>query len=61
MKYKFNSLAIKELEDALNYYSNINDSLGTQFLEEFYSTIQRILNFPKAWSQISNNLSNWTK
>ena len=55
MNYKFNSFAIKELEDALDYYININGSLGSQFLEEFYSSIQRIKNFPQTWSKISHN------
>ncbi len=46
MKYKFHPLAIKELEDSLDYYKNISPSLGLDFLEEFYSSILCILKFP---------------
>lgn len=53
MNYKFYPLAIKELEDAIDYYKNINVSLGNHFLEEIYSSIQRILKFPNAWSKLS--------
>ena len=35
MNYKFNPLAINELEDVVNYYSNVDISLGNEFLEEF--------------------------
>ena len=51
MKYKFHPLAIKELEDSLDYYKNISPSLGLDFLEEFYSSIQRILKFSFAWTK----------
>ena len=42
MKYKFHKLAIKELEDSIDYYNNISPTLGLEFLEEFHSSIQRI-------------------
>ena len=55
MKFNFHPLAVKELADSINYYENINPSLGLEFSEEVYSTIQRILQFPKAWTKISKN------
>ena len=53
MNYKFHPLAIKELEDAIDYYSHINDALDVEFLEEFYSSIHRIQEFPNAWTKLS--------
>ena len=53
MKYKFHPLAIQELGDAVNYYKKLSHSLGIEFLEEFYSTIYRIQEFPNAWTKIS--------
>ncbi len=53
MKYKFHPFAIKELEDAIDYYCNIINSLGVEFLEEFYSSIHRIQEFPNAWTKLS--------
>lgn len=53
MKYKFHPLAIKELEDSLDYYKSISLTLGLEFFKEFYSSIQRILKFPLAWTKIT--------
>ena len=52
MKYSFHPLAVRELTE-----SNEDNSpgLGLEFSKEIYSTIQRILQFPKAWSKISQN------
>lgn len=53
MKYKFHPLAIKELENSINYYKNISLTLGLEFLEEFHSCIRRILKFPLAWTKLT--------
>ncbi len=53
MIFKFHPIAVKELEDAINYYTNLDQSLSLEFLEEFYSSIQRILLFPLAWKKFS--------
>ena len=53
MIYKFHPLAIQELGDAVDYYKKFNSSLGIDFLEEIYSTIHRIQEFPNAWTKIS--------
>jgi len=53
MKYKFHPLAIKELEDSIDYYKNLSLTLGLEFLEEFHSSIQRILKFTFAWTKLT--------
>jgi len=46
MNFIFHPSAEKELEQAAAYYEKCQIGLGHEFLEEIYSTIQRILNFP---------------
>ncbi|TFG12518.1 MAG: hypothetical protein EU535_06100 [Promethearchaeota archaeon] len=53
MKYSFHPLAVKELNDSIKYYEDKVSGLGFEFCKEIYSTIQRILQYPKAWSKIS--------
>jgi toxin ParE1/3/4 len=53
MNYIFHPYAKKELAQAIVFYEDCQEGLGTEFLEEVYSTIQRILAFPKAWSTLS--------
>ena len=55
MKYSFHPLAVEELNDSIDYYEDKSPGLGLEFSKEIYSTIQRILQFPKAWSKISKN------
>ena len=55
MKYSFHPLAVKELTDTIDYYEDNNPGLGLEFSKEIYSTIQRILQFPKAWPKIAQN------
>ncbi len=55
MNYIFHPSAKKELTKAIIYYKECQKGLGTEFLEEIYSTIQRITTFPKAWPMLSIN------
>ncbi|MBU0700647.1 type II toxin-antitoxin system RelE/ParE family toxin [bacterium] len=55
MKYSFHPSARTELNDSINYYEDCHQGLGLEFAEEVYSTIQRILWFPEAWSRLSLN------
>ncbi len=55
MKYSFHSDAEQELRDAMDYYETCSPGLGMEFADEIYSTVQRIIYFPKAWSQFSKN------
>lgn len=45
-----------ELDEAFNYYSSIQPSLGDRFINEFEASIKRIANNPLAW-QIFGNLT----
>jgi len=42
MKYRFHPLADDELNEAADYYEDKKEGLGLEFVEEVYSTIQRI-------------------
>jgi len=55
MNFSFHPLAVEELSDSIDYYENNFPGLGMEFSKEVYSTIQRILQFPKAWTKISQN------
>ena len=55
MNFSFHPFAVKELADSIDYYEDNSPGLGLEFSKEVYSTIQRILKFPKAWSKISQN------
>jgi len=53
MKYSFHPQARDELIHAVDFYEGRQRQLGVEFLEEVYSTIQRIIEFPKASSKQS--------
>lgn len=57
MKYffHFHPEAKKELLEAINYYEECRTALGLEFSKEVFSTIQRIIYFPSAWSEFSEN------
>jgi len=56
MKIKFLDEAKIELDDAYDYYENQEVGLGDQFMSEVLSGLDRIVNFPKAWHPLSNNI-----
>lgn len=51
MKYRFHPLAVKEFEEAIDFYEKKNSGLGSEFAEEVYAAIQRIIHFPNAWPE----------
>jgi plasmid stabilization system protein ParE len=53
--FTFHPEARDELNQAVDYYENQQQKLGLEFLNETYSTIQRIIEFPKAFSKQSEN------
>jgi hypothetical protein len=53
MVVKFLAPAQAELMEAVAYYESQKRGLGSQFAEEVKRTIQRILQYPEAWSPIS--------
>lgn len=55
MKYIFHPEAKYELNQAVDFYEGQQRKLGLEFLEDVYSTIQRIIEFPNAFSKQSKN------
>ena len=55
MKYSFHPSAKKELFEAIEYYEACSAGLCLEFSKEIFSTIQRIIEFPQAWSKLSKN------
>jgi len=55
MKYSFHPDAEQEFLQAVDYYNECEEELGIEFAKEIYTTIQRILSFPNAWSLFSKN------
>ncbi|MBO3457236.1 type II toxin-antitoxin system RelE/ParE family toxin [Aetokthonos hydrillicola Thurmond2011] len=56
MAYEFHPDAERELEDATAFYDSISLELGNGFITEVELTINRIEQYPEAWSQLSNNI-----
>ena len=55
MNYSFHPLAEVELNEGIEHYNNCKLNLGFEFAKEVYNTIQNILNFPNAWTSLSEN------
>jgi len=55
MKYSFHPSAQFELNEAIAYYEECRRGLGLAFAKEVSSTIHRIIQFPEAWSPLSEN------
>ena len=55
MKFRFHPKARVELNEAVDYYNERRAGLGQQFFVEVEATIQRVLDFPLAWSSLSQN------
>lgn len=55
MRYSFHPLAKAELYEAIDYYEECQSGLGLDFAKEIFSSIQRIVQFPRAWSRLSKN------
>jgi plasmid stabilization system protein ParE len=53
-QYRLTSSALKELAQAILYYEQRENGLGTTFLNEIEATINRILQHPSAWHQLSS-------
>ncbi len=55
MKFTFHPEARFELNQAVDFYEGQSRMLGSEFLEEVYSAIQLIIEFPKAFPKQSTN------
>ena len=53
MTLRYLSVALRELEDAIQYYEDADPGLGLRFYSEVRNAIERIKLFPEAWQPIS--------
>jgi len=53
-QYRFTSAALAELTQAILYYEQRENGLGTAFLDEIHATLNRILQHPTAWHRMSS-------
>lgn len=56
MKVRLLLPARRELRVAVDYYNLQRASLGTEFREQAWATIQRIKGFPLAWHSLGGNI-----
>jgi hypothetical protein len=59
--YRFTSAALAELRQATLYYEQRKNGLGTAFLNEIEAALNRILQHPAAWHQLSALIHRWLK
>lgn len=55
MRFYFHEYAEAEFDRAVEYYEDCQLGLGIEFAQEVYATIDRIIRYPEAWSQMSKN------
>ncbi len=53
MKVEFLSVAEREFAEAVEYYNQESEGLGFKFAAEVKRTLERIVQFPKAWTPLS--------
>ncbi len=53
MEIEFLGPAEDELTDAVSYYNMQSEGLGFEFAAEVKRTIERIVQYPEAWSKLS--------
>ncbi len=56
MTYHFHPEAELELNQAITYYEECQPHLGIEFTEEVFQTIHRILDFPKSWQVMHQDI-----
>ena len=53
MTLRYLSVALRELEEAIQFYEDVDPGLGLRFYSEVRNAIERIKRFPEAWQSIS--------
>ncbi len=53
MKIRFFAPAEAEFFDAISFYNTQSEGLGYEFAAEVNRTIQRIIQYPEAWTKLS--------
>jgi len=56
MKFSFHAEAEIELHVAIDYYEAIEQGLGYEFSMEVYAEIQRVVEFPFAWTELDTDI-----
>jgi len=56
MSFSFHPEAEEEFNIAIEYYENIEPGLGYDFALEVFLTIQRSVEFPKAWTVLEGDV-----
>ena len=56
MSFSFHPEAEEEFNKAIEYYEDIEPGLGYDFALEVYSTIQRSVQFSKAWAVLEGEI-----
>jgi len=56
MNYAFHPEAEEEFNEAVDYYEGIEPGLGYDFALEVYATINRSVEFPKAWTLLEGDV-----
>ncbi len=56
MTYHFHEEAETEFNQAISYYEECQSHLGIEFADEVFQTIQRILEYPKAWQVLHQDI-----
>ncbi len=56
MSFSFHPEAEDELNQAIDYYEDIETGLGCDFSLEVHSTIKRTVEFPKAWALMEGEI-----
>ena len=55
MRFFFHEQAEAEFDSAVEYYESCRYGLGMEFAQEVYATIERIIQYPEAWTQMSTH------
>lgn len=55
MNYSFHTAARLEFLEAIGYYEDCREGLGLEFAQEVYESINRFIQFPRAWSKLSED------
>jgi plasmid stabilization system protein ParE len=56
MNFSFHPEAVKELNEAIDYYENLEPGLGYDFALETHSAVKRAIAFPRAWPEIDGDI-----
>ncbi|HHJ39123.1 MAG: plasmid stabilization protein [Methylothermaceae bacteria B42] len=56
MNFSFHPEAEEELNEAIDYYEEIEPGLGYDFALEVFSAISRAVEFPKAWAVLEGDV-----